>query len=301
MSRRFSKIATLLLVVMTSFAVLTIFNPTDYLASATPTLALDGYSSGYVSDGTTVNVASFATVNSNDLVYVSVVISDNRVVQSISSTPSLSWTQRTSVGYGNQGHLETYYAIKPAAGSISIQVILTGGAKAAVTAFCISGADVFSPFDVVTPATANGVDNKASSTIATTNANDFIIGALAVESADIDITPDANFNLILTQAASIRSASAEYKIVPSAQSGLTASYSWTNHGSSYAPYLGWAMVVDAVKQANGGPLLVTPEFPYGGLVALLVCLGAFVVFRRRDRSSTQNPNCKYQKSNLFGA
>jgi hypothetical protein len=202
-------------------------------------LGLDGSASANSGGGSSITM-NLTTTNPNDLIYISVVESSSQTVSSITSNPSLIWTRRASVPYSSSRHLETWYAVRSLSGSISITITLSGSTNAAAVAFGVSGADTASPFDG--DAVSNsGSGTSASVTKSTSNANDFIIGALGVE-GNPSLTPWTGFTLIRTQtASSSRETSDEYRLL-SATGSYSVGYSWSGSQS-------WAMIADAIKQA----------------------------------------------------
>ena len=202
-------------------------------------LALDGFASTSTT-GNSMQI-SLTTSNPNDLLYVSVVESGGYTVSSITSSPSLTWTQRASVQFSSTRHLETWYAVWSSSGSITITITLTGNTNAASVAFGVSGANTASPFDG-NPRTATGSSTSPAVTISTSNPNDFIMGALGVQSTPT-LTTGSGFTLIKTQTAGTsRETSDEYQIVSTTQSNLPVGYSLSSSQD-------WAMIVDAIKQA----------------------------------------------------
>ena len=205
----------------------------------TANLALDGSASTSTS-GSSMTI-SLTTSKPNDLLYISVVESQGYTVSGITSSPSLTWTQRASVPFSSSRHLETWYAVWPSSGTITITITLTGSSNAAAVAFGVSGADTASPFDG-TPRTATGSSTSPSVTISTSNPNDFIIGALGVQNTPT-LTTGSGFTLIKTQTAGTsRETSDEYQIVSTTQSNLPVGYSLSSSQD-------WAMIADVIKRA----------------------------------------------------
>ena len=206
-------------------------------------LALDGSGSNSGEDNATV---SLTTTYANDTLYLSVATESNAAAPTIASTPILIWTQRAVATYTDGVRAYTFYAIATASGVISITVT-NEDYNLAVVVFGVSGSDTASPFDTASASTANGVSNSASVSISTTNANDFVIGALGVSAgSSTTLTKDSSFTLILTQAYGIttngaRQTSDEYRIV-SATGTYTPTY-------TLSAYFSWVMIADAIKKA----------------------------------------------------
>lgn len=202
---------------------------------------LDGSASASTNPGSSMTV-SLTTSYAYDLLYVSVVESSYYTISSVTSTPSLTWAQRASVPFSSGRRLETWYAVWPSSGTITITITMTGSSSSAAVAFAVSGANTTSPFDG-TPSSNTGTSASAITSITTTNANDFIIGALGVQGTP-SLTTGSGFTLVRTQATgTYRETSDEYKIVSTTQSGLTVGYSWSGSQD-------WAMIADAIKKAS---------------------------------------------------
>ena len=108
-------------------------------------------------------------------------------------------------------------------------------------AFGVAGADIANPFDgSFVPGTGSGTTASTSKT--TNNANDFIIGAIAIDNTPT-VTAGTNFNLVATQAyTNLRENSAEYRVVTATGTYVT-SFTLGQTNS-------WAMIVDAIRQAS---------------------------------------------------
>lgn len=237
----------------------------DLWASASgPTFGVDGSASA--STSTNVITITLTTITANDVLYVSVVEGLAFTVSSVTSSPTLTWTLRVSVAFSSNRHLETWYAIWSASGTITITITMTGSSNAAGVAFGITGANTASPFDGNTALPASNSHNaqtSASVTISTSNAHDFIIGALGVQ-GNPALTTGSGFSLILTQASgTTRETSDEYQIVSSTQSNLAVSYSWTGNQD-------WAIIADAVVAAPTVSVIVRTTDSTGALVSTLL-------------------------------
>jgi hypothetical protein len=208
-------------------------------------MALDGFNSAQNVNGTTQMVMYLTTTKSNDVLYLSFVGYGGATVRSITSLPVLTWTQRAGITANNDGshYLQTYYAIKSSSGTVRITVTSSSSSNnQAIVAFGVSGANTNAPFDG-NARTGSGTSAAAASvSITTSNANDFIIGALGQESAN-DPTKGKLFTLIRGQDAGTgRHVSTEYYIASTTQTALRVNYT----GPSGAD---WSLVAEAVKQA----------------------------------------------------
>ena len=211
-----------------------------------PPLALDGSTSGEITEGDPDTISmTLSTTKTNDLLYVVVALATYDHVSSISS-PGLTWHLRV-VDTSSEVRVETWYAVPSSSTSTEITITTNGEYYAAAVAFGISGVDTASPFDGSATTSTGAWDGGGphSSSITTTNANDFIIGALAISNYPTT-SPGYEgvwYQIIGTQADIpwVR-ATAEYRIVSEAGT-YTPSYYFTSS---------WALVADAVKRAPGG-------------------------------------------------
>jgi hypothetical protein len=201
-------------------------------------LALDGSTSGI---GTNTITLTLATSNPNDILYLSVTEHSSESVTSVTSA-GLSWTPRATATNSGQVKVETWYATRPTSGSTTITITLNSNSYGnTAVAFGIAGADIANPFDG-SYVTGTGSGTTASTSKTTNNANDFIIGATAVDNTPT-ITAGSSFNLVATQAyPNLRENSVEYRGVSTA-GAYTASF--TLNQNNY-----WAMIIDAVNQAS---------------------------------------------------
>jgi flagellin-like protein len=208
-------------------------------ASFSKNIGVDGSVSA-TCDTTSTITMTLTTTNTNDLLYLSIVEGDYRSVISVTSNPSLTWTQRKTQTFSMSRKIETWYAVWPSSGSITITVQLSGSTRGAAVAFGICGANTADPFDGVA-ASASGTSNTPSVTRTTSNSNDLLLGVLGVESSQA-LTPGTSFSLIKTQVSpwNTREVSDEYRIL-----ALSGSYSV---GYSYFSSASWAIIGDAIKQ-----------------------------------------------------
>jgi hypothetical protein len=187
---------------------------------------------------------SLTTTYPNDLIYLSVTEGTSARVSSVTST-GLTWNRRANATYTGTGgvRVETWWAVSSSSGSISITITLNASSSAAAVAFGISGANTTSPFDG-TYATNTGSGSPAKASKTTTNADDFIIGAIGVNSnPSITVTRGSGFTLILTQASDNTRETSDQYCTASATGTYTPSYSYLSGNN-------WAMIVDAIKQAS---------------------------------------------------
>jgi hypothetical protein len=111
-----------------------------------------------------------------------------------------------------------------------------------VVVFGVSGASTTTPFDgnaaYAIDATAG---TSASVSKTTTNANDFLVGSVALRTSNPALTVGSGFTLIKTgsQTTNTNEVSAEYKIISSSGS-QSAGYTWSGSDD-------WAMIADAIQ------------------------------------------------------
>jgi hypothetical protein len=202
-------------------------------------LALDGSTSN---TGTNTISLTLTTANPNDVLYLSITEQNSVSVTSVTSA-GLTWNLRgTATNAGGTVKVETWYAIRPTSGSTTITIALNSGSYGnAAVAFGVSGADIANPFDGAY-ASGTGSGTSASTSKTTNNANDFVIGAIAIDNTPT-VTAGTNFNIIATRANSnLRENSAEYRVV-SATGTYATSFTLAQTNS-------WAMIVDAIRQAS---------------------------------------------------
>jgi hypothetical protein len=206
-----------------------------------PPPALDGYASTNTVTSNTMTI-TLTTTQPNDVLYLSWVGNGGRRITGVSSSGTSAWTRRAYITADSSHYVETWYATRATAGTTTITITLTSDSSTncAAVAFGISGADTASPFDG-NARTATGNSASASVSVTTSNANEFIIGALGVEHAN-SLTTGSGFTLIRTQTVGgTRQTSDEYMTGATAGT-YTARYTWT--GSDY-----WGIIAEAVKQA----------------------------------------------------
>lgn len=190
-----------------SVADLTANDQSYMIFASTPSgaaLSSDGSVSG--SFNAASGSVSLTTANSNDVIYVVVSIrtTSSQTVSSVSGA-GLTWNFRSARNSGTSAvRVEAWYAIASSPlSAASITVTLSAAAKFTLVAFGISGANTASPFDpnVSIPASADGNSATPSTTITTSNSNDFIIGALAAQGT-VTATPGSGFTVIATPSTS---------------------------------------------------------------------------------------------------
>jgi PKD repeat protein len=188
---------------------------------------------------------SITTNYGNEILYLSVVEQFSRSVTSITSNPSLTWQFRASEREteNDQLKVETWYAICPSSGTISITINFNGNTAGAATVIGISGADIDSPFDSTAVSNHNDDQTSGSVSKSVSNANTLIIGAIGT-TGNPTHTATGGFTKINQQAASTSYAlSIEYRMVTSTGT-YTPGYSWTGNQD-------WAIIGDAIQKAMG--------------------------------------------------
>src|SRR2546422_4685317 len=209
-------------------------------------LALDGFTSNQASS-TSVS-SPLTTTNSNDVIYVSVTAKGGTGINTPTAT-GLTFTLRKSAG--TTPKFATYYAIASSPlSAVSITATASGASYVIMNAFGVSGANTASPFDsnAAIPASNSGTGNSHSVTISTSNANDFLIGAVGIDDptdACSTATALGGFTKITDKGNVLRWGASEYKIVSATQTSLSVTMS-SNCSSSST----WVMIGDAVQAGS---------------------------------------------------
>ncbi len=233
---------------------------------------------------------SLNTTKANQLIYVVVSFDDGNTLFTPTSTPSLTWYARGtslptdgSQSYPTSGHsgdsiLKTFYAIKPSAGPITINVQSTADELSdyycSALAFAISDVNTASPFDG-SAQTSIGRSVMPQDTINTRYSNDLVIGALGIDDLNPSITPGAGFGEIMPVQSSFgasgeansmpRSVWSEWDIAGDPRNNLpvNCTFSFTED---------WAIIVDAVRLVvvpPAAPMSLSPSSgPVGQSVAV---------------------------------
>ncbi len=204
---------------------------------------------------------SLTTTKPNQLIYVVVSYDDENYLTPLTSNPVLTWINRinssdTDSEWGMNGDstLGTYYAIKPSPGPITINIKSTtdeiSDYYCSALAFAISDVNTTSPFDKGAPQTDIGKSIMPQDKITTTNSNEFIIGALCIDSLNPEITPGTDFAEIMPVQSSYgatgepdalpRSVWSEWAILQNPRTNLSVNCTFTSTKN-------WAIIVDAVK------------------------------------------------------
>jgi hypothetical protein len=223
------------------------FNETANAVTATLTAPSTGNSlrAGFTSQ-TTGTTAALSTTVANEIIYVVVsILGTNNVASITNSGTALTWTKRAALNDGSSERVETWYAIAASAASRTITVNFASRTTFMVIAFGIRNANTASPFDSSTtlPTTATGTGTTPSTTVSTTNPNDYLIGALAVSVPSGNAPNPAkvgSYTLIQGNHQSSVGAAAESLSVTSIQTGTTVSFSTSSSVS-------WSIIGDAVK------------------------------------------------------
>lgn len=208
--------------------------------AATGALTLD-QSASATANSATPSVTLSAT-QASEVIYVVAAAPLGTTVTGVGDGQGNTYTQRQSAASSGVT-LSTWYATTGAnSGSDTVTVTFSGRAKVAIMAFTIMGADIASPFDpaLTTVPSNSGTGTTASTTVTTSNPNDFVIGAAAVDTGK---TTAAGPGLtLIRQALGSETAAGEYEVVTTAQTGATVSCTWS--GST-----DWAFIADAVVEA----------------------------------------------------
>src|SRR5437899_2530251 len=180
--------------------------------------------------------------------YVSVTAKGGTGINTPTAT-GLTFTLRKSAG--TTPKFATYYAIASSPlSAVSITATASGASYVIMNAFGVSGANTASPFDsnAAIPASNTGTGNSHSVTISTSNANDFLIGAVGIDDptdACSTATALGGFTKITDKGNVLRWGASEYKIVSATQTSLSVTMS-SNCSSSST----WVMIGDAVQAGS---------------------------------------------------
>jgi hypothetical protein len=213
-------------------------------------LALDGSGINSTGAGTSVGCA-FTTTTTNDVL----VVETNTFSQApsgISSSPSLTWTQRVQVNQAGATYLTEWSAVWASSGAITATV--TTGSSTFITVICfgVSGANTGSIWDPNggLPASAKATSNPNANqavTFSTSNANDFLIVFAGDDNNDIQSpTADSGFTIIQHGASASEVALAnEYKVVSATQTNLVVNLKPGGSSSAF----NWVIIADGIQQA----------------------------------------------------
>jgi hypothetical protein len=228
----------------TAGTVLTIDGVPYTYSQLTSQLSLD---SSAVGTGQGAASLTLTTNSPNELIYLSIVERGGTTISGVTST-GLSWHHRATIESSTSVTVETWYATCPTNGQTAIAITANPNTYyISAVAFGIKGANTADPFDG-SAVTNTGFSNSASTSVTTHNTNDFVIAAVAINTApSITATTGSNFNLINTEpASSSRETSAEYRIV--SNTGTYAS-GFTLGSTQY-----WAIIEDAIKANTGSSI-----------------------------------------------
>ncbi|MGA2680944.1 MAG: hypothetical protein ABSF44_03995 [Candidatus Bathyarchaeia archaeon] len=241
---------------------------------------LDGEASTYSSISSLT--LSLTTTKANDLVYVAAIFDDSDKATTPRSTPSLTWSQRAlSTGTGNAGGdavLETWYAIMPSSGTISITDSLSSPQDVfdynwAVVALAVSGVNTRSPFDgppQTSVKSSRGTGTTANVLTTTTNANDFVIGAVEVDNQNPTVTPGAGFTQVLPVQSAFDNTSPEDqgRSVWTEYCNPTRPLTSLSVNCAFDGNYAWAIVADAVKLSSSAITLSAVSGPTGDTIGV---------------------------------
>ena len=243
------------------------------------------------STNSTPMTLSLNTTQPNQLIYVVIAYDDGNTLYTPTSTPTLTWTMRcqsqttanTNPGYGNNAGdsiLETFYAIMPTAGSVTINIHSTADELndyyCSAMAFAVSNVNTTAPFDSTTSAqTSIGYGTMPQDTITTKYSNELVIGALEIDNLNPLITPGTGFGQIYPVQSSYgasgqdnampRSVWSEWAIAANPTSNLPVN-------CTFATAENYAVILDAVKLVvipPANPVSVSPSSgPPGTLVTV---------------------------------
>ena len=220
---------------------------------------------------------SLTTTKPNQLIYVVVSYDDGNTLYTPTSTPILNWFMRgqcqsTDQYYNPTGDsiLETFYAIDPSIGSLTINIQSTADELSdyycSALAFAISNVNTASPFDG-SAQTSTGESTMPHDTITTLYSNDLVIGAIGIDNLNPTITPGAGFAQIMPVQSSYgasgepdsmpRSVWSEWSIIQTPTTNLPVNCTFTATNA-------WASILDAVKLVVIPPVAPVSLSPSSG-------------------------------------
>ncbi len=237
-------------------------------ATSKGVLALDGTPTGSETTTATATSGTLTTTGTSDVLIVETSTSstsDPVVSGGVASTPSLTWTHRTSE-VGTASTQEEWYATTTSTFSGTVKVTWTAATQSnEFYVFAVSGANTETPFDPAAglPADTAGTTTSPAETVASTsNANDFVFGSAfvvrtAAGTCHTFSSVAAPFTLLAatnvagaTGGTDCMNGDGAYDIVSSTQSGMAITFTL-----SATTTQAWTMIADAIQQNPGGASL----------------------------------------------
>ena len=224
---------------------------------------------------TTTMKLSLTTTHPNDLLYMAAEFDCSAVASTPISTPSLNWVMRglsaSKTTSGVKGLLETWYAIMPSSGAITItDKVSYDDCYWAADAFAISGIDVSSPFDGNSQIALSTAGSTTPSVLKTTTCgNDLVIGSVEIGEQNPIVTPGVGFTQLLPVQGELgkapegagRSVWSEYYNPSTPENNLLVN---SVLDGSYP----WAIIADAIKLGGALISLSAKSGPAGQTVAV---------------------------------
>ena len=224
---------------------------------------VNNINSTYATNNTPLQL-SLNTTKPNQLIYVVVSYDDGNTLYKPTSSPILTWISRansssTATGYySGDSILETFYAIDPSTGPITISVQSSADELSdyycSALAFAVAGENTTYPFDGSAQTTI-GQSTMPQDTITTQYPNDLVIGAIGIDNLNPAITPGAGFAQIMPVQSSYgasgqdnampRSVWSEWSIIQTPTTNLPVNCTFNASNP-------WASILDAVR------LVITP-------------------------------------------
>lgn len=203
-------------------------------------LAIDGTGACTIGAAASSCTPSITTTSANDVLIIQQ--GQSHSCNSPTSTPSLTWTLRKTIGTTNC----EYYAVWSSSGAITLTCHASGVGLGACQAFGVSGANTASPFDLGAGIACGntGTGTPSSCVITTTFANDMIIADVSINSAPA-VTLGSGFSATRACTTNTLELCGQYKVVSSIQTALSVQFSWTGTTQT------WGSVVDAIAAVNG--------------------------------------------------
>lgn len=209
---------------------------TPAYASTPPALDNSAYTWGHDQPNNSIVIATSAA---NEILLVDFYGSgqNTKVLSSFTDNDSLTWASRqNATSPDSNTMIYRYWALVPTVTTVNVTAFWAiSGDYEGILAETISGASTSSPFDG-SPVNATGSGANPSTTITTTQTNDFLVCALGGTSGH-SVTVGTGWTLTHTSG-SYFTLGTEYQ---TAATATTYTANWTDTAES------WAMIVDAVQ------------------------------------------------------
>jgi hypothetical protein len=225
------------------------------VTAAIITPSIDTHKMQYAStaSGATLTISTSVP---QEIIYATIYSKNSGNVLSVSSTPSLTWHSRGSLDVSGTGEIDAWWALVSTPQSVTVSFSSSGNTGGCVmTVFSVKGADPTAPFDPNLPNAVfnSGNSGTASASVTTTNANDLIVGVLAVPTKPTKTAGTGYTEIDNTGTSNSPSGSDEYKTV-SAKGTYTPTFTFSSGK--------WIEAADAFVPASQS-ITITSSPPVG--------------------------------------